>query len=65
MLFDTGLNPAGITGALAAVGYSPDQINVVVLTHMHGDHIGGMAGDNGAATFANARFVTGSVEHNR
>lgn len=63
VLFDTGLAPEAITGALAAAGYSPDQVDVVVLTHMHGDHIGGLAGEAGA-TFANARYVTGSVEHN-
>ena len=42
VLFDTGLAPEGITGALAAAGYTPDQVDVVVLTHMHGDHIGGL-----------------------
>ena len=63
VLFDTGLAPEAITGALAAAGYTPDQIDVVVLTHMHGDHIGGLSGDAGV-TFANARYITGSVEHN-
>ena len=63
VLFDTGLNPEGITAALAAAGYAPDQVDVVVLTHMHGDHIGGLAGEAGP-TFANARIVTGAVEHN-
>ncbi|THD81593.1 MBL fold metallo-hydrolase [Aliigemmobacter aestuarii] len=64
VLFDTGLAAAGITGALAAAGYTPDQVDVVVLTHMHGDHIGGMVGEDGSATFANARYVTGAIEHN-
>lgn len=63
VLFDAGLSQAGITAALAAAGYTPDQIDVVVLTHMHGDHIGGLTGDAGP-TFANARYVTGAVEHN-
>lgn len=62
VLFDTGLNAAGITAALAAAGHTPDQIDVVVLTHMHGDHIGGLSDDGGAATFANARYVTGATE---
>lgn len=63
VLFDTGLNAAGITAALAKAGYSPDQVDVVVLTHMHPDHIGGLSGDNGA-TFPNATYITGAVEFN-
>ena len=61
VLFDTGLDPAGITAALSAAGYTPDQVDVVVLTHMHGDHIGGLS-DAGTPTFPNARYVTGETE---
>ncbi|MDR9393733.1 MAG: MBL fold metallo-hydrolase [Roseovarius sp.] len=61
VLFDTGLNPDGITKALNAAGYTPDQVDTVVITHMHGDHIGGLTGDGGP-TFPNARHVTGAVE---
>ncbi len=63
ILFDTGLNAAGITQALKDAGTTPDDIDVVVLTHMHPDHIGGMAGEDGTATFANARFITAAKEY--
>lgn len=63
VLFDTGLSAAGTTAALEAAGYTPDQIEVVVITHMHGDHVGGMTKEDGSPTFPNARYVTGRVEY--
>ncbi|WP_170772430.1 MBL fold metallo-hydrolase [Ruegeria lacuscaerulensis] len=62
VLFDTGLGQGGIQAALADAGVTPDQIDVVVITHMHPDHIGGMTTDD-APTFANARFVTAAPEY--
>jgi glyoxylase-like metal-dependent hydrolase (beta-lactamase superfamily II) len=70
VLFDTGYgeerraNGAGLTAAaLASAGFSADQIDVVVVTHCHPDHVSGlMEGDK--AMFPNARYVTGDVEYN-
>ena len=63
ILFDTGLNPAGTTAALEAAGYTADQVDKVVITHMHGDHIGGLQTD-GVPTYGNAQHYTGAVEMN-
>ncbi len=63
ILFDTGLNAGGTVAALTAAGYTPDAVTHVVLTHMHGDHIGGMTDDAGALTFANAAYITGQTEY--
>lgn len=62
ILFDTGLGQGGIQKALADAGVGPEAINVVVLTHMHPDHIGGMTTKD-AATFPNARYVTAAAEY--
>ena len=62
VLFDTGLSAGGTLPALAAAGVAPEDVDVVVITHMHGDHIGGLTDEAGAPTYTNARYVTGQAE---
>ncbi|MDY6962859.1 MAG: MBL fold metallo-hydrolase [Pseudomonadota bacterium] len=69
VLFDTGMGPGGraqgmgrLIEGLTAGGYTPEDVTVVVLTHLHGDHIGGLMEDGGPA-FPNARYVTGQIEY--
>lgn len=61
ILFDTGLDGAATAQAVEMAGYSADAVTHVVLTHMHGDHIGGLMTD-GAETFGNAVYITGQAE---
>jgi glyoxylase-like metal-dependent hydrolase (beta-lactamase superfamily II) len=68
VLFDTG-NGAPRRGAglgqlrarLEDAGYAPKDIDVVVITHCHPDHIGGLL-EGGEPAFPNARYVFGEVE---
>lgn len=69
VLFDTGNGAArrpkagNLLMALKQAGYAPEEIDVVVLTHFHPDHIGGLMED-GKAAFPNARYVAGEKEYN-
>ncbi|RZT29026.1 MBL fold metallo-hydrolase [Cupriavidus agavae] len=44
----------GILGNLRAAGYTPEQVDTVLLTHLHGDHACGLATADGKAVFPNA-----------
>ncbi len=70
VLVDTGLGraaavlgaPAGhLLTALATAGLFPDDIDVVVISHAHPDHIGGLL-FNGELTFPAARHVMSRIE---
>jgi glyoxylase-like metal-dependent hydrolase (beta-lactamase superfamily II) len=68
VLFDTGNGEGARPGRgnlrpqLAAAGYKPEDVDIVVITHFHPDHIGGlMEGD--APAYPNATYVTGAVEY--
>ncbi len=47
---------------LPAAGYRPEDIDVVVITHGHPDHIAGLVED-GKPAFPNARYVFGRAEY--
>lgn len=58
VLIDTGTG--GLMGSapqlltnLRAAGYKPEQVDEIYITHMHGDHVGGLMA-NGARAFPNA-----------
>jgi glyoxylase-like metal-dependent hydrolase (beta-lactamase superfamily II) len=47
---------------LAAAGHSADQIDDILITHMHPDHIGALITADGKATFANAQVHVAQKE---
>jgi glyoxylase-like metal-dependent hydrolase (beta-lactamase superfamily II) len=75
VLFDTGngalaneyegmrgrLPPGQLVNELRKAGYKPEDVDVVVTTHCHPDHIGGLV-EGGKPVFANARYVFGATE---
>ena len=67
VLVDTGAGGiAPTTGKLMTnlqqAGIGPGDIDIVILTHGHPDHIGGAVDENGQPAFPTARYVMGREE---
>lgn len=64
VLFDAGngAENSQLLPALSANGMQPADIDYVMITHMHGDHIGGMTKD-GKAVFENATLYIPKAEY--
>jgi glyoxylase-like metal-dependent hydrolase (beta-lactamase superfamily II) len=71
VLFDSGIGTYKVFGTdsgrlannLAASGIKPDDIDAIVLTHGHIDHLSGIMSDEGKRLFPNAQIITSKVEH--
>lgn len=49
---------------LKAAGYDPAKIDKVLITHMHGDHLGGILTPEGKIAYPNAQIQTCQLESN-
>uniref|UniRef100_Q47C23 Beta-lactamase-like protein n=1 Tax=Dechloromonas aromatica (strain RCB) TaxID=159087 RepID=Q47C23_DECAR len=60
-LFGPGLG--NIVDNLKAAGYAPEQVDVVLVTHLHGDHVNGLVTSEGQRVFANAEIWSAKADN--
>jgi glyoxylase-like metal-dependent hydrolase (beta-lactamase superfamily II) len=58
--FGPGLGQVPVN--LKAAGYDPSQVDLVLLTHLHGDHAAGLLGADGKPMYPNAKVMVSAPE---
>jgi glyoxylase-like metal-dependent hydrolase (beta-lactamase superfamily II) len=51
-----------LVDSLRSAGYAPEQVDRVLVTHMHSDHIGGLTTQDGKRVFPNAEVFVAKAE---
>jgi glyoxylase-like metal-dependent hydrolase (beta-lactamase superfamily II) len=51
-----------LAASLRSAGYTPDEVDVVLLTHLHSDHAGGLTTQDGKRVFQNAEVYVAKAE---
>ncbi|QYE35860.1 MBL fold metallo-hydrolase [Polymorphobacter sp. PAMC 29334] len=64
VLIDTGVGVAAsqLMPSLTAAGVKPGDVTDVLITHSHGDHVGGLITSDGAQAFPNAKVRMSAAE---
>src|SRR6202165_5289369 len=52
-----------LAGNLRSAGYTPEEVDIVVVTHLHSDHIGGLTTQDGKRVFPNAEVYVAKPEN--
>ena len=48
--------------SLRSAGYTPDEVDLVLVTHLHSDHVGGLTTQDGNRVFPNAEVYVAKAE---
>src|SRR5882672_7254450 len=51
-----------LAGSLRSAGYTPEEVNIVLVTHLHSDHVGGLTAQDGKRVFPNADVYVAKAE---
>jgi glyoxylase-like metal-dependent hydrolase (beta-lactamase superfamily II) len=51
-----------LAGSLRSAGYTPEEVNIVLVTHFHSDHVGGLTTQDGKRVFPNADVYIAKAE---
>jgi glyoxylase-like metal-dependent hydrolase (beta-lactamase superfamily II) len=51
-----------LAGNLRSSGYTPEQVDLVLVTHLHSDHVGGLTTQDGNRVFPNAEVYVAKEE---
>jgi glyoxylase-like metal-dependent hydrolase (beta-lactamase superfamily II) len=51
-----------LAGSLRSAGYTPEEVDIVLITHLHSDHVGGLTTQDGKRVFPNADVYVAKAE---